>query len=280
MLLYGRPVVDHLKKETQSFIDKSSLRWAYVAFFLLSDDKPSAVYVGLKQKFATSVWLESQIVSGSDLEKDTVLDRIQEYNTDPACIGIVVQLPVADHLYPYQAEILCAVSPEKDLDGLGGKLFGLAIAGRIEFLPATPKAVMQILSYYQIDRLQWKSVTILWQSNLVGKPLAVEMMKRGASVASFNKDSALPDIKYAARHCDYLISATGQSELVDDSFLANDASHQIIIDVGRGIKDGQAVGDTCRKELASKVQAITPVPGWVWPVTVACLFHNLLSLRE
>ncbi|USN55623.1 MAG: hypothetical protein H6765_03385 [Candidatus Peribacteria bacterium] len=116
--MYGKPVVTHLKEETQRYIAAHSLQGKYVAFLLLSDDKASFVYVHLKAKYAHDIGLESKIIDQLGLTAQEVMSKIHELNEDIGCIGIVVQLPLPDHLLAAKADILCSVVPHKDVDGL------------------------------------------------------------------------------------------------------------------------------------------------------------------
>lgn len=193
------------------------------------------------------------------------MQAVEQANTDDACLGIVVQLPLSPQLQPHQATILTAVAPHKDLDGLGGVLFGLSATGHLTFIPATPKAVLEMLRYYSLDAVQGQTVALLGQSNLTGKPLAVELMNRGATVCSFNAESDQVLMKEVCAKSDIIISATGVVHLLDASFFSDpDALRQkVLLDVGRGIKDGKAVGDIDREFFQDRVHAITPVPGGI-----------------
>lgn len=283
MLLTGKPVIDHLRTETQACIETYWLKWSYVQFLLLSDDEPSRVYVKRKSTYAASLGLESMVLHQPQRSLEEVLQTIAVANADDRCCGIVVQLPLAKHLQPYQATIVTAVSPQKDLDGLWWVLFGLSATGHVKFIPATPKAVLEMLRFYELDDVAWKTVVILWQSNLTGKPLAVELMNRGATVCSCNVETPVAFVKEVCRACDILVSATWVVHLVDKEYLGFEDSilkNKVLIDVGRWIRNGKAVGDIDREYFQDRVKAITPVPWGVGPVTVACLFHNLIPLQQ
>lgn len=142
----------------------------------------------MKKKRGEDCGIEVQVRSDSTVLKD-VKDRIATYNTDEKCIGIVVQLPLPDHLQQHKSEILQSIKPGKDIDGLGGVLFGLASIDAMDFLPATPYAVMSLLQGYGFDAFDGKVITVIGQSNLVGKPLVMELIKRGAEVISLNENA-------------------------------------------------------------------------------------------
>ncbi len=279
MLLYGKPVVTHLKSETKQWVSDNNLQGKYIAFFLLSENEASHVYVDKKCLYASDLGLHGQVFGRPDWKVEEALEMIAKCNRDANCIGIVVQIPLAPHLESYRATILSAVAPSKDLDGLGGILFWLSSIGKINFVPATPKAVLEILRFYHIDDFIGKTISVLGQSDLIGRPLSVELMKRGATVLCFNAQSDQALMREVCRRSHYIISATGVTHLVDETFIWPNRD-QYIIDVGRGIEGGKAIGDTDWSELEDSVAGITPVPGGVGPVTVACLFHNLIALQQ
>jgi 5,10-methylene-tetrahydrofolate dehydrogenase/methenyl tetrahydrofolate cyclohydrolase len=126
MLLLGKPVIKKLSDEISTYIEKNKLTGKYVAIFLLSDDTPSEVYVGKKAKKAEKIGIYADIKLGKLWDVEEVIDEIQQCNFDTNCIGIMVQLPLADHLKEHQMRILDTIIPEKDVDGLGTRLFGLA----------------------------------------------------------------------------------------------------------------------------------------------------------
>ena len=282
MLLSGKPVKQSLKHEVRSYVQANGLAWRRVSFFLLDDNEPSRVYVGLKCKFAESVWLVGEQVDGIGRDKQRVLDEIASRNSDPDCVGIVIQLPLPELLQDAYHEIVGAVSPAKDLDGLGGVLFGLSQIGAIDFLPATPRAVLALLDHYELWDVHGKHVAVIGQSNLVGKPLAVELMKRGATVLSCNAWSGAEAVKKLCAECEIIISATGVVDLIGEWFFPADIdlSDKVLVDVWRWLRDGKAVGDIATDVYMDQVRAITPVPGGVWPVTVACLFANLMMVDQ
>jgi len=287
MLLLWKPVVTHLDDETRQYIQTHALHDHYVAIFLLSDDKASEVYVGLKSKKAKMLGLYADIILGKDWSREEVLEEIHRHNHDEKCVGIMIQLPVASHLKKYQMDLINAIIPEKDIDGLGAMTFGLSAFGSNDFLGATPKASLEILKYYQMDDFSWKVVTIIGRSNLIGKPLTIELIKRGATVITCNSKTDQAFLQQALATSQYIFSATGQKHLINETLLSEKIciqyqnhiplSQKILVDIGRGHDEGGAYGDIDWKYYEDKVQGVTPVPGGVGPVTVSCLFHNIVS---
>lgn len=266
--------------EITQYITDHQLQGKYVAIFLLSDDKPSEVYVGKKAKKAEQIGIYADIKLGKDRSVEEVIDEINQCNLDTNCIGMMVQLPLAEHLKDHQMRILNTIVPEKDVDGLGSRLFGLAGFGVIDFVPATPKATLEILRYYKLDDYRGKTITIVGTSNLIGKPLAIELMKRGATVITCNSKTDKVFFKQALEASDYIMAATGRKYLINQEVLDTHLEDKVLVDIGRGIDEGGAYGDIDRKYYDDKVKAVTPVPGGVGPVTVTCLFHNIKTIGE
>ena len=195
-----------------------------------------------------------------------------------AFTGIVVQLPLPPELKEYEAEILSAIAPQKDIDGLSGVVSGLSQCGIVDFLPATPKAILTLLNHYKLDNFKGKTIAILGQSNLIGKPLALACIQRWATVYSCNIDTPQDEIKSQCQKADYIIACTGHLHLVDESYIwAN--KNQIIVDVWYGHINGKAAGDVQTDNIADKVAAYSPVPGGVGPLTIASLFDNIFVLQ-
>ncbi len=278
LILYWAPVVEKIEKKLKEEFSKSKWKWKYIAIFLLQDHGPSKVYVNKKKQFGTNVWIAVNIIDWKQInDLSQLLEKINQLNNDTNCVWIVVQLPLPQKFIPYQSLILSKIKPEKDIDWLWWVLFWLSQIGLINFIPATPKAAIRLLEFYGLDNFKWKKISILWQSNLVWKPLALEIIKRGGNVFSFNHYLSNKEKKQIVKNSDYIFSATGNIHLIDDSRIN---THQIIVDIWWGYKDKKPAGDVNFDLVKNKVKAITPVPGWVWPLTVACLFENILEIDK
>jgi methylenetetrahydrofolate dehydrogenase (NADP+)/methenyltetrahydrofolate cyclohydrolase len=147
------------------------------------------------------------------------------------------------------------------------------------FQPATAKAVFDLWEYYQLGTMKGLRIAIIGQSNVVGKPLAIECVLRGAVVSTFTEADNPTTIAEQTKQSDVIISCTGAIHLVDKQFI-NPNGEQIVIDVGYGFLEGKAVGDVKFDEVAPLVKHITPVPGGVGPLTVASLFSNIFLLQQ
>ena len=168
--------------------------------------------------------VEKTIVYGQEewkiRDKESVLELIDELNKNPNCIWIMIQLPLPDNLKEYKTLLLQAITPEKDVDGLWGTLVGKSFFNFLNFIPATPKAVLTLLDYYDLWEVKNKKVAILWQSTIVWKPLALELLKRGAQIACFDINNTPWEIKTYCQSADYIFSATGHIHLIDESYLS------------------------------------------------------------
>ncbi len=291
MQLLGKPVVSKLTKETRSYLSSSIASWSYVVIFLLSDDPASEVYVSLKAKYAQKVWIYADIKFGKDRSLEEVLEEMMLANTDNLCVWIMVQLPLSEHLQKHKETILESIVPEKDIDWLWSRRFWMSWFWYSSFLWATPRAAFEILDYYDFWNLEWKVVHIINQSNLIGKWLATEVMNRWWTVISSNHLTPVSLIHDGFWACDILMTATWVKNLINldslsSSFTWSDDEmkeslwNKLLLDIGWWSDEAWVHGDIDEDSFWDLVQWITPVPGGVWPVTVACLFANIKEVRK
>ena len=281
MILDWKLVAENLDKYTMSKIEenKDFYNGKYVSFLLFEDDEASRAYIKMKKSKAEKFGLSTNVIEDTKLDDyEKAIQIIDDLNQDKNCIWILVQLPINKKLRPYQGKILAHINPKKDIDGLWWVLFWLSQIEAIYFLPATVRAIFEILHFYKIS-VSWKNVTILWQSNLIWKPTATEFMRQQATIFSFNTFSNIEDIKQACKKSDIIISATGSLHLIDETFINNDKM-QVLIDVGWWVKDGKASWDFDFEKINTENHMYTPVPGGVWPVTVSSIFANLVDLQD
>lgn len=297
MILDWQLIAQSMKKELINEFVK--YKWKYIGIFLLWDFVPSQTYVKLKKKYWEELWvnvivfwdlinftcenpnlnylnnyLQKEFVSSED-----VLETIDFLNEDDNCIGIMVQLPLPKNLVWDKAKILNKISPKKDMDWLWWILFWLNATGLINFYPATPASVMKILEYYKLDDFKWKNVVIIGQSNLIGKPLATILMDKWAEVLSVNDKVNQSFLQQICLESDIIISATWVANLIDEKHVRNNNS-QIIIDIWWWKIDWKVHWDVNYEKVKDKVKAITPVPWWVGPVTIASIFQNIINIQN
>lgn len=279
-------IKEEKKIELKQYFKQNNICWKKVWIFLLKNHKPSQTYVNLKRNFWEDVWIQVDIFDYNSLwlkenkeDYNIILDKIKSLNENHDYIGLVIQLPFPDYLEKYKNKLLTSILPSKDIDWLWWVLFWLSSCDLLNFTPATPASVLHILEYYWFSDVKWKNITIIWQSNLVWKPLALEFIKKGAEVYTFNEFWQKEILKKICKISDIIISATWKVHLINKDYINNNNS-QTLIDVWWWIKDWKICWDIDFESVKNYVKAITPVPWWVWPSTVANLFNNIKVINE
>lgn len=244
-----------------------------LAAVLVGDNHPGRLYVRNKLKACATVGIASTIHERGDAcSQAELLDLLAGLNADPAVHGILVQLPLPRQLE--EAVITDAVAPLKDVDGFSTNSLGLLAAGRPRFLACTPYGVVQILQRYGIA-IAGRHVVIIGRSNIVGKPLALILGAKGYDATVTLCHSRTRHLAKLTRDADIVVVAIGQPD-----FLTADMVRpgQVIIDVGINRRADQSwTGDVAFAEVAPIVEAITPVPGGVGPMTITMLLYNTLQ---
>jgi len=252
-----------------------------LAVVIVGDDPASEVYVRNKKRMAEACGFNSvQHAVASHSSQDTILQLIKDLNGDPAIHGILVQLPLPDHLD--EQLITQSVAPEKDVDGFHFQNIGKLTAGRTEdaFVPCTPAGCMLMIEDQLGKDLSGLNAVIIGRSNIVGKPMASLLLKANATVTiTHSRTSDLPGV---CRNADILIAAVGRANMVRGNWVKPGA---VVIDVGINrievSKDGETktklTGDVDFEEASEVAGAITPVPGGVGPMTIAMLMANTLA---
>jgi len=255
---------------------KSAGRKPGLAVILVGDDPASQVYVGSKGKATIAAGMNSfEHRLESDISQDDLIALIQVLNADDSVDGILVQLPLPDTLN--EQEVISTIDPEKDVDGLHIINAGRLVSGQKAMVPCTPLGC-QILLKEHLGDLSGLNAVVLGRSILVGKPMAQLLLNENCTVTmAHSRTKNLADVVRAA---DIVVAAVGRAEMVKAQWLKPDA---VIIDVGinrlaptEGAKKGKLVGDVDFHNALPHVKAITPVPGGVGPMTIACLLRNTL----
>ncbi len=282
MILDWKVVAAKIKQELTQKVQKTfPNEETYVWIVYLWDNPSSATYVRMKKKFGEEIWLKTEIF-GQEKKYDkieNVVSLIHDLNDDKNCLWFMIQLPLPKQFESHKAELLSLIAPDKDIDWLWWVLTWLSGIWLIDFVPATVRAVTTLLKWYNLYNMRGKIVTVIGQSNLCGRPLVAELIKQEATVYSCNEFTNKEEIKNLCKKSDYIISCTWCIHLVDDTFVRDD-KRQILVDVWYGFKDGKAVWDIDFEKVKDKVKYITPVPGWIWPLTVASIFENLFTIEE
>jgi methylenetetrahydrofolate dehydrogenase (NADP+)/methenyltetrahydrofolate cyclohydrolase len=245
-----------------------------LATVLVGDDPASAIYVRMKREDSGEVGIESfHHEPGGDVAPDALADLIRSLNADERVNGILLQLPLPDHLA--QDEFISLIDPAKDVDGLTSANAGLLLQGREEALvPCTPAGVMELLREAGVE-LQGARAVVVGRSILVGKPLAQLLLAANATVTHCH--SRTRDLPGVCREADVLIAAAGSPRLVTADMVRDGA---VVIDVGTNRTDDGLVGDVDFDAVRERAGAVTPVPGGVGPMTRAMLLANTLRAAK
>jgi methylenetetrahydrofolate dehydrogenase (NADP+)/methenyltetrahydrofolate cyclohydrolase len=248
-----------------------------LAAVLVGDDPASKIYVGSKQKASADVGIHSERVDlPADVSQEELLAAVERLNSDPRISGMIVQLPLPEHIS--ELTVQQAVAPSKDVDCLGPTNVGLMTRGEALFLPATPYGVVEMLVRSDME-IEGTDVTIVGRGGLVGMPLAIMLAQRSrrgnATVTLCHTRTR--DVGAHTRAADIVVVATGVPGSLRADMVKPGAT---VIDVGINRVDGKVVGDVAFDEVAEVAGAITPVPGGVGPMTVAMLLVNTVAAAE
>ncbi|WP_135828701.1 tetrahydrofolate dehydrogenase/cyclohydrolase catalytic domain-containing protein [Halorussus halobius] len=251
-----------------------------LATVLMSDDPASETYVSMKQRDCEEVGIEGiHVEIDPDAPAEELYDTVADLNADPEVHGVLVQMPVPDHVD--DREVVRAVDPQKDVDGFHPENVGRLVAGNPRFKPCTPHGVQKLLDAADVET-EGADVTILGRSDIVGKPLANLLVQKtdlgNATVTLCH--SRTEDLPAKTRDADVVVAAAGVPEMIDGSMLAEGA---VVVDVGINRveadtdKGYELVGDVEFDSAEEKASAITPVPGGVGPMTRAMLLYNTVA---
>jgi methylenetetrahydrofolate dehydrogenase (NADP+)/methenyltetrahydrofolate cyclohydrolase len=242
-----------------------------LAVILVGDDPASAVYIHNKDRAANAVGIAAHTIRlPADTSEELLLTRIARLNADPAIDGILVQLPLPAHISTQAA--IEAVDPDKDVDGFHPLNVGLLVSGRPALVPCTPLGVMKLLAETG-DSLEGVRALVLGRSAIVGRPLAALLIAANATVTVAH--SRTRELAAECRRAEVLVAAIGKPEMVRGAWITPGA---VVIDVGiNRLPDGRLVGDVAFAEASAVAAAITPVPGGVGPMTIACLLENTVT---
>jgi methylenetetrahydrofolate dehydrogenase (NADP+) / methenyltetrahydrofolate cyclohydrolase len=243
-----------------------------LATILVGNDPASAVYVQNKQKAAKQVGLVTQDHRlKEDLQQNELAILIDTLNNDSSVHGILVQLPLPKHINEF--DIINKISPRKDVDGLTSINSGLLLHGQASLKPCTPSGIIELLDYYDIV-IRSQNVILVNRSILIGKPLALLMLERDATVTICHSKSV--NLNRLLLQSDIIITAVGdRNKFVLKPEMIKEKA--VVIDVGTNIQSGKLLGDVDFESVKEKASWITPVPGGVGPMTIAMLLSNTVT---
>ena len=273
MIIDGKKEAAILREEIKNEIanlKKKTNKVPGLTVILIGEFAPSQIYVRNKEKNSKEVGIKSNVIKyPSDVSEEEVLNKIEELNKDKNISGILVQLPLPDQIN--KEKIINAIDPFKDVDGFNPVNVGNLASGYKAIVPCTPLGCLLLIKKVE-KNLSGKHAVIIGRSNLNGKPMAQLLLKENCTVTIVH--SKTKNLKNECLKADILVAAVGVPNLVKKDWVKSDA---VVIDVGINEVNNKIIGDVNFNEIKDKVKAITPVPGGVGPMTIACLLSNTLE---
>ena len=273
ILIDGKKAAAELREELKQEVAELKTKYNKVpglTVILIGDMAPSQIYVRNKEKSANEVGLKSEVIRYPDsVEEKTVLEKIEELNNDETVSGILVQLPLPKHID--KQKVIETITPSKDVDGFHPMNVGNLSSGYESSVPCTPLGCYLMIKKIE-PNLSGKKAVVVGRSNLNGKPMIQLLLKENCTVTITH--SRTKDLKAECLEADIIVAAVGIPELVRGDWVKKDA---IVIDVGINKTENGIVGDVAFDEVSKVAKALTPVPGGVGPMTIACLLKNTVE---
>ena len=265
-LIDGKALAAKVREEVAAEVEE--LGHVGLATVLVGDDPASHVYINLKQKHARDAGIDARDLKlPADMTQDELIATIEELNADDSVDGLLVQLPLPDHLD--ESRVIEAINPAKDIDGIHPFNAGMLYLGRPRLVPGTPLGIMRMLAEYDIE-LRGARAVVIGRSAIVGKPMAHLLLQANATVTICH--SRTVDLERHTLDADVLVAAVGRLHLVGADMVKAGAT---VIDVGMNRTDDGLFGDV-DPGAAEVAASMTPVPGGVGPMTIACLLQNAI----
>ena len=272
MILDGKKYRDELLLEYKKIIEEEKLDIT-LAIILVGNDEASLKYIKNKIKYCNQVNIRTKMyyLNANDKEED-LIQLIKDLNEDSSITGIILQSPVPKG-FDYKK---CSnmINPNKDVDGFTEKSIYNLYHNKEGLVPCTALGILKLMEHYDI-KVSGKNITIIGRGNIVGKPLAMLLNNKNATVTLCH--SKTKDLKKITNNADIIISAVGKKDLVTEDMVKKGA---IVIDVGISIVDGKCYGDVDFERVKEKASYITPVPGGIGPMTIAMIVHNLIYAKK
>ena len=273
ILIDGKKAAAELREELKQEVADLKTKYNKVpglTVILIGDMAPSQIYVRNKEKSAIEVGLKSEVIKYPDtVEEKIVLEKIEELNNDQTVSGILVQLPLPKHID--KQKVIETIAPSKDVDGFHPMNVGNLSSGYESSVPCTPLGCYLMIKKIE-PNLSGKKAVVVGRSNLNGKPMTQLLLKENCTVTITH--SRTKDLKAECLQADIIVAAVGIPELVKGDWVKKDA---IVIDVGINKTENGLVGDVAFDEVSKVAKALTPVPGGVGPMTIACLLKNTVE---
>jgi len=275
-IIDGKEVAKAIREELKTDVKKLSEKGItpHLSVIIIGDDPASHSYVNGKEKASREVGIESEVFRlPEDTSEADLLKKIDQLNQEPQVHGILVQLPLPEHIDEHK--VIEAISPSKDVDGFHPINVGNMLIGQKAFLPCTPHGIVKMLEFKDVE-IEGKHVVVVGRSNIVGKPMGQLLLNKNATVTYCH--SRTNDLKKWTQEADILIVAVGREHFIDGSYVKDGA---VVIDVGvNRTKEGKLTGDVDFESAKEKASLITPVPGGVGPMTITMLLANTVDAAK
>lgn len=275
-LLEGKKLAEKMQSEMKvrvnSLLEKGKIPGLTV--LLVGEDKASQVYVRNKERQATKVGIKSEIIRFPEtISEAALIEQVEQLNEDASVHGILVQLPLPKHIN--EQEVLRKIDYSKDVDGFHPMNMGNFLLGNASALPCTPYGIMELLKAYDIS-LEGKNALVIGRSNIVGKPMALMLMEKNATITIAH--SKTKNLKELAQQADVLVAAIGRGHMITGEFIKPGA---VVIDVGMNRDEaGKLIGDVDTASVMGIASYVTPVPGGVGPMTITMLLDQTIKKVE
>lgn len=275
-IIDGKKISQEIKDELKEKVAKLKEQGTEIALAVIQvgEDPASSVYVRNKKRACEYIGIESVAYEIPETTtQDELLAIIDDCNKNPKINGILVQLPLPDHID--EDTVIKAIAPEKDVDGFHPQSVGAMTIGEPGFLPCTPAGIIQLLKRSGVE-IEGKECVIIGRSNIVGKPMALLLLRENGTVTICH--SRTKNLKEVTKRADILVVAIGRPKFIDESYVKEGA---VVIDVGiHRDANNKLCGDVDFDRVAPHTSAITPVPGGVGPMTIAMLMNNCVESAE
>ena len=273
MIINGKEISTQIKDEIKNEIENIKAnykRLPKLVVILIGDNQASQTYVRNKERACHYVHMESLVIRHDDLSEEELLKEIEQLNQDDTVDGILVQLPLPQHIN--EEKVLEAIRPDKDVDGFHPENVARLFLGQHSLVPCTPKGMMVLLDKINYD-LTGKEVVVVGRSHIVGKPVALLCLQKNATVTIAH--SRTENLKDVCQRADVLIAAVGKAKMINSDYVKEGA---VVLDVGINRDENHKLcGDVDFEDVKDKVYAITPVPGGIGPMTITMLLKNTLE---
>lgn len=269
--LIANEILEDIKEKVASLKKEGNI--PHLAIILVGNNPSSEIYVKNKIKKCEEVGIETSLLRfDENVEENTLVQEINRLNNDSKVKGILLQSPLPSNLD--EKKLMQLISYKKDVDGFTHENLGALLSNDEKIISATPLGIIKLLESENIS-VASKNVVIVGRSNIVGRPLAMVLLNRDATVTIAHSKTS--NLKSICRNADILIVAIGKANFITDEYVKEGS---IVIDVGINRIDGKITGDVDFEKVKAKVSYITPVPGGVGPMTISSLLCNLITLME